>query len=268
MTHRATSTATLMLTLALVAALVLVAPTPAAAAPSAMAQDPAAAVEVDAAEQCERARAAASTKRGSADLTQLDGPAARAAAAVVQQAIGAGEIILQTPSDLVAAESVKVYRIDTAGEAFTSVTYPVGGDLSVLSNITVVLDTNNEIVQYAEALVSQSAADTFEVQSYVDGQLVVDEDTGIPFASNDLLHQEVEEPTASTLGAQASQSTAQCLAAVLGVSVAFAGVLAFFCSGACSTAVTPPTAAVCAACIAGFTTIGGASISAVASCFN
>lgn len=51
-------------------------------------------------------------------------------------------------------------------------TYPIGGDYSMLSNLTVVLDEDGEIVQYAQALVSESSAGTFDLRSHVDGELV------------------------------------------------------------------------------------------------
>lgn len=212
---------------------------------------------------------AAHVEQAEAQMTLIDDEVSRSTVDDVDTALRSGEITLQVPQDLIASDQAKVYDIETAGASFTSVTYPMGGDYSMLSNLTVVLDEDGEIVQYAQALVSESSAGTFDLRSHVDGELVFEEQTDIPYVTDAEMRQDLDDGSEELRAtAQAASDTALCLAAVLGVSVGFAGVLAFFCSGACATAVTPPTAAVCAACIAGFTTIGGASITAIASCFN
>lgn len=131
-----------------------------------------------------------------------------------------------------------------------------------MSNLTVLFDADGAVVQYADTLFSQGDSGNFHVTSYVDGALTNSANTGISYMSDEQLRSEVASQTAVV-----PMSTAGCLAAVLGVSATVAAAIAYACVGSCSVPMTPVTAPVCAACVGGFAAVGGASITAVASCF-
>lgn len=97
----------------------------------------------------------------------------------------------------------------------------------------------------------------------MDGELTKSEDTGIPFVGDEQLRDEVA--AAGELVAQSS-NTGACIATVLGVSGAVGAAIAYACAGSCAVPMTPVTAPVCAACVGGFAVVGGASITAIATC--
>lgn len=85
-----------------------------------------------------------------------------------------------------------------------------------------------------------------------------------------LIHSAEIDPStllAQSGAAKAAADPTTCIMAVLGVSAIVAGIILVLCGGSCSVPVTPPTAAICVACIAGIATVGGASITAVMGCF-
>ncbi|MDN5685730.1 MAG: hypothetical protein L0G94_03470 [Brachybacterium sp.] len=98
--------------------------------------------------------------------------------------------------------------------------------------------------------------------TYSNGELTMDKDTGHAFVSDSELLQ--QDPGLSTCGVG---GTVACVATTLGVSGGAAHLIATVCAGACVTPATGFSAAVCAACIGGYATMGGASIAAAASCF-
>jgi hypothetical protein len=65
----------------------------------------------------------------------------------------------------------------------------------------------------------------------------------------------------------AEKKTGACIATVLGVSGVVGGIIAYGCAGACAAAAVGVGVPFCIACIAGFATVGGASVTAVATCF-
>lgn len=154
-------------------------------------------------------------------------------------------------------DGVKVYALDIDGVRATSVTSPIeGGSFMQPSNVSYVLDEVGQLSQYSESTVVEREGGMIDLNTYRDGVLI---------------HSAQIDP--GTLSAQ--QSTAAkamgpttCLMAVLGVSAVVAGIILVLCGGSCSVPVTPPTATICAACIAGIAVVGGASIPAVMGCFN
>lgn len=217
-----------------------------------------------------KAQTAAAQGQGDTyDMTLLEGTAAADAAASAEALLDSGQVTVHA-SDGVQREGVKVYSVDTGSGVFTSVTYPVAGDYNQqLSNFTVLFDADGGLVQHTESLLSRAESGNFQVTSYADGALTNDQDTGLPYLDDAEVRAQMSAPAADSAGATvaAEKNTAACLAAVLGVSVTVAGVIAFVCAGSCSVPITPVTGPVCAACIGGFAVVGGASIAGVASCF-
>ncbi|WP_124818767.1 hypothetical protein [Micromonospora ureilytica] len=157
----------------------------------------------------------------------------------------------------------KVYAIPSEQGTYTAAIVPIGAGYSLTSNFTVLFDEKSSIVQYTETYVSENAAGNFNITSYSDGKLLSSQDTDMPYMSDAQLQ---ENSSTDTLNG--TQSTRSCLAAVLGISGIFAGIIAAACWGACAAAAAGVGVPFCIACIAAYATIGGASITAIASCFK
>lgn len=169
-----------------------------------------------------------------------------------------GRISVQAPQGAFLQDQAKVYAVNAEDAAFTSVTIPVGGNYSMLSNLTVLFDESGEIVQYGETLISENDAGNFNIASFMEGDLVNSNDTDLPYMTDAQLRQE----SFTTMGVG---GTAACVASVLGVSGFTAYLIVGACTGACG--VPGVGTAVCVACIGAYAAVGGASITAIASCF-
>lgn len=193
----------------------------------------------------------------SAEMVLLDGEASATAASQARSLAEAAGITPQTSTEFVNYDGVKVYALDIDGVKATSVTFPVeGGSFMQPSNVSYVLDEAGQLSQYSESTVVERGDGLIDLNTYRDGVLI---------------HSAQIDP--STLSAQQSAAgkaidPTTCLMAVLGVSAVVAGIILVLCGGSCSVPVTPPTATICAACIAGIAVVGGASIPAVMGCFN
>ncbi len=58
---------------------------------------------------------------------------------------------------------------------------PVGGEHSLTSNVTIVFDQNEDVVQYSETLLERNSADNFRITVYTDGELTKRLDTNLSF---------------------------------------------------------------------------------------
>jgi hypothetical protein len=67
---------------------------------------------------------------------------------------------------------------------------------------------------------------------------------------------------------QPKKAKVACTASVLGIAGWVATILVNLCGGSCAFAETPPTAAICAACITGIVSTGGGALKAVLACFK
>lgn len=134
------------------------------------------------------------------------------------------------------------------------------------SNFTVLYSQNGDILQYSEMLVSENNLGKFNITSCTDGNFVNCNDTDLTFMSDDQLLQEVNTTPSERMAARSIGSTVACVVARLGVT----GGVAYLIVGACAGASAVPGVgmAVCVACIAAYAAVGGASITAVASCFG
>lgn len=199
-------------------------------------------------------------------MTLVDGEEARSMKEATLAALTEGDVSTHSAHDAHAVEDAKVYTVASNGVEVTSVTIPVGGEFSTLSNVTVVLDQDGKVTQYSETLFGENDEGNFNVTTYVDGEFANSNDTDLPYMTDEDLavagHELVGTSKATTMGAG---STAACVATVLGVS----GATAYLIVGACAGACTIPIAgtAICVACIGAYAAVGGASITAVASCF-
>ena len=196
-------------------------------------------------------------------MTQVGGQAAGHLTDVVSAAVTSGEIATYAPEATLSLDEAKVYAVDTDGPTYTSVTIPVAGDYSTVSNLTVLFDYKGEIVQSGETLISRNDAGNFNISNFADGELVKSNDTDLAFMTNAQLVEEADQGTGvTTMG---TASTVACVVSVLGVSGAVGYLIVGACAGACTVPVVGT--AICVACIGAYAAVGGASITAVASCF-
>ncbi|NYH79668.1 hypothetical protein FHR84_003006 [Actinopolyspora biskrensis] len=209
-----------------------------------------------------------SSAESTTEMTLVEGQDARDLTGTAFEAVKNGEISVQAPQSALSRGQAKVYTVDSEETTSTSVTIPVGGDYSLVSNLTVLFDESGDIVQYSETLISENESGNFNITSFTDGVLVNSNDTDQPYMTDDQLRQGAGSGTGSSdsMTAMGAGSTAACVAAVLGVSGATGYLIVSACTGACA---TPGVGTgVCVACIGAYATVGSASVTAVASCFG
>lgn len=162
-------------------------------------------------------------------------------------------------------ENAKGLEIVVEDGAFKTITVPiVGEEYNMFSNFTVVYDSDNNVVNYQETWVTRSDRNTFEFTSYADGDKVSQNISDVEYVSNEQIQEELDSlEEVSMVQSRGVAKIAACLASVLGVGGTVGYIIAGMCAGSCLA--VPP---VCAACVAAYATIGGASIAAVMGCFN
>ncbi|MFF2607259.1 hypothetical protein [Arthrobacter koreensis] len=186
--------------------------------------------------------------------------------------LASGEIDIQASLESLKASDSKVSTVSTPTGQYTTVTVPLGEPYSLTSNVSMVLDSTGHRLQYSETLVSENAAGNFNITTYVDGTLTSNQDTDLAFMTDaelraDLANSQPESPTSDGGMQLAEKNTGACIATVLGVGGVVGSIIAYSCAGACAAAAVGVGVPFCVACIAGFATVGGASITAVATCF-
>lgn len=146
---------------------------------------------------------------------------------------------------------------------FRTLSIPIDG-LEIPSNLTAVYGVDGNLFTYSETLVSQVSENVYRVQIINDGQLTTDRNVDISAISESDLQQELIQ---ATRGGGGPGAVAGCLAGLLGIGGITAWAIAISCGGAC-TVPTPITAPICAACIGAYAVLGGASMGAIAACFQ
>lgn len=180
-------------------------------------------------------------------------------------AMDAGRVTTESPSASLRLSDATVYSVETNRGKYTTVTVPVSGAYSLTSNVSVVFDPADAVAGFTETLVSENAAGNFQVKTFADGRMTSDQATDIPFMTDSALKADLA--ASQSAGTTEEKNTGACIATVLGVSGVVGGIIAYSCAGACAAAAAGVGVPFCVACIAGFATVGGASITAVASCF-
>lgn len=198
------------------------------------------------------------------ELRAVSGAKAEAKLELAVAALADGGLVIHSSEGALATADASIYSIGTAKGEFTSVTIPVQDDYSLLSNFTIVFDNTENIAQYSEMLVTKNEANNFNITSYSDGSLVSSQDTDVAFVSDAEMKNSLENTGGvSTM----AKNTGACLGTVLGVGGVTGALIAWACAGSCAAAAIGVGVPFCVACIAAYATIGGASITAVASCF-
>lgn len=161
-------------------------------------------------------------------------------------------------------DSAKVYALPTSEGMYHSITIPITSTIPI-SNFTVVYAPDNRVSNYAETQIEQTKGGFVTIAQWINGNKTLDKTEYVGELNFDSSGTE-NAPT--LLKAQSWDKAVACLAAVLGVSSGVAAIVLSLCGGSC--AVPEPTfsKAVCAACIGGVITIGGASITGVVQYFG
>jgi len=206
------------------------------------------------------------TKLATTEMTQIDNSKAQQLTRKIQKAAEKGQISVQAPQSALSYGQAKVYTVKADNSAFTSVTIPIAGEYSTVSNLTVLLGVGGRIIQYSETLISANEVGNFNITTFVDGALVNSNDTDMAYLTNAQLLASDAAGSEDMITAMGPRSTAACVASVLGVSGFVGYLIVGACTGAC--AVPGVGTAVCVACIGAYAAVGGASITAVASCFR
>lgn len=210
-----------------------------------------------------------STQQGSTDMNLLSGNESKNLTDKVAAGINDGTYTSHAGSSSLDFNRTKVYKVTSGDQTFTSVTVPTNGDYTTTSNFTALFDKDGNSVNYSETLYSQGPSGTFHLDKYANGQMSESKDTDVQYKTNQQISQ--EDTQSSSDGATTYKSTGDkvaCVASVLGVSGTVGYLIVGACAGACAAGETGVTIPVCVACIGGYATVGGASVTAVASCFN
>lgn len=181
--------------------------------------------------------------------------------------IKSGEISIHV-KDLAVSEA-SVYTIASEDETLNAVTIPVTGEYSLTSNVTILTDKEGDTVKYSESLVDEADNGNFRIRVYNNGELTKDETTTQKFMGDeDLLAVSKVDPNEPIVSTYGIGETVSCLAVVAGIGGPAAYLIASACAGSCVAAETGVGAAICAACIGGYATLGAGGMAAAASCFK
>lgn len=188
---------------------------------------------------------------------------------VVKKAITEENKVLQASEEELHYEDVAVLDIACDDEIYTTITVPIQSEnYSLLSNATFVVK-NNQVLAYSETLITTDDNNKFVIDNYFNGELLESNHTNIDYISDAEIQQgidslnEISEKSTEYIQTRGIGETAGCLAAVLGVNVGVALLIAGTCAASC-----PAVVPVCVACVSGVFALGGADVAAVVACFG
>ena len=173
------------------------------------------------------------------------------------------------PDILNLQEAVVLQSIDeVTNKAYYVITVPLSDDnYNMFSRVTAVYEENGDFVSYQEGLITKSEIGTFQIQSYIDGQLQKNEVLEDKYVSNDEMSEELNQISQKTMNLVQTRGVAAiaaCLAVVLGISAYVANLIAGVCGVSCAFLIV----GICGPCIAGFCALGGAAIGGAVACFK
>ncbi|MBD3689146.1 hypothetical protein H8R18_06315 [Nanchangia anserum] len=171
--------------------------------------------------------------------------------------------VFTTPPSL-AFDRAVAYALPTPEGTHYGVTIPITGAVRI-SNFTVIFSPDGQVSNYAETHTKKTDDGFINIAQWINGGKSLEKTAYV----GDL---DFDAPGGNSTPSfpldRSWQKAVACLAAVLGVSSGVAAVVLSLCGGSC--AVPEPTfsKAVCAACVGGIVTLGGASITGVVKCFG
>lgn len=211
----------------------------------------------------------AESNRNPTNMKQISGKDAKGLVRIVSNGVNDGTFNSHAGSSGLNFGKSKVYKVTSGNDQFTSVTVPVDGKYATTSNLTVLFDDDGNTVNYSEVLYTHGAEGKFHLAKYENGKVAEDRDTDIPYKTDSQISQESKQAAPGEVSAQKSTGDkVACVASVLGVSGTVGYLIVGACAGACAASETGVTIPVCVACIGAYATVGGASVTAVANCFN
>lgn len=139
-------------------------------------------------------------------------------------------------------------------------------DYSQFSNLTVLLNNDNKVTDYAESNITKSSNNKFEIRLFQNGEEYYNEVTDIEYIENEEVSKfltEVEEAVEKSNPNERGLNLA-CFAAISGAGAGIAGLILKLCGAPCVLA--PP---VCIVCLGGIILTGGGGIAgAVWACWE
>lgn len=184
-----------------------------------------------------------------------------------KEAISSKQIVLNYSNADLVFDDARFLEIKENNENYASVTIPIVGEqYSFISNLTLVFDSENEIISYSETLITKSDNDKFIITTYFDGKLFQEDETDIDYISNSELQKELEyiQDLGNDIQPQKSfNEVVLCIAIVAAVDLTVARIIAATCIASC-----PAVPPICAACIGAVAVVGAANIPAIISCFK
>lgn len=187
---------------------------------------------------------------------------------ISKAAISSKQVVLNYSNADLDFDGARFLEIKEKGEKYSSVTIPiVGGQYSLISNSTLIFDSENKIISYSETLITKSDNDMFVVTSYTNGELIQEEVTDIDYISNSELQKELDYmQNAEGDMIQAKRTFSQtvlCISTVALIDLTIARLIAVTCVASC-----PAIPPICAACIAAVAVVGASNIGAIMACFK
>lgn len=174
--------------------------------------------------------------------------------------ISNGSVFLNNSNAKLDYDNSKVLDIKQNGKVYTSITLPIKGEkYSFTSNLTVIFNSQNEITNYSESLITKSDNNKFNITNYDDGKLTQNEETALDYMNDN----ELKKATTDDIQTKGVGKIASCIGAVAGVNAGVAYLIAGTCAASC-----PAVPPVCAACIGGVATMGAADIAGIIGCFQ
>ena len=180
-----------------------------------------------------------------------------------------GNVFLNATNGFLNYDKVKAIQTKEDDKIFNAISIPIEGeDYSLLSSITLLFDSNDNLATYTETLIMNEDG-KFVIDIFMDGDLFTTKYTNISYVSNeeiqnglDDLHDYANELREGKIYPTDTRRT-DCIAAVLGVNVVVAALIGGTCAASC-----PAVVPICVACIGGVISLGAADVKAVVECFK
>ncbi|MET1180508.1 hypothetical protein ABG775_21455 [Peribacillus simplex] len=181
-----------------------------------------------------------------------------------KDAISNEKVVLNNSNAKLDFDNARLLDTTQNNKNYTSITIPVVGDqYNFISNVTLIFDSKNKITNYSESLITKNEDNKFVITSYFDGELFESNVTDLDYKSNSELKEGLKNIQTEGMQTKGFKKIATCIAAVAGVDITVAYLIAGTCAASC-----PAVPPICAACIAAVATMGAGTIAGVIACFN
>ena|GEM_PF-2878422 len=157
--------------------------------------------------------------------------------------------------------SILITNSDAHGTRFLILPV-ISDEYSLLSNIVIGFDEDNNIKYYLESYMTRSNIGTFSVLTLLNGEIIRNEITDVDYIENEEILAEAE--FFNSLNYNSRGLNIECLIAFFGFGSAVAGSIALMCKGACVSVIP-----VCVACLGAILVVSRGSLTvAVNNCWE